>query len=399
MLNRIPFSEREQISKLEARMQAGITKLERSQNRNSNHAAVSSSGTQATAPARQAESVKPSIAGPAVSPVEKEARAELGRQARAELDTQSEKTANRLERVDPVETTLLTKSSVRKIEANRRNAKLSTGPRTTRGKRIARQNAVKHGLFAREIVVTEGDGKENVQEFMALMATLKREHNPVGYLEELQVEKIAKAIWRLRRATRYETGSILAKTANVRVDAHLRQSDQLISFRVAPLGFQNDMRQFSLGIKTTIEILDRAEQEIRSHRLSQQQYDLLLAYFGRDIALADYWGALKTRKDSLGDFQENVLEWIAKNRERHAAALQVITEKEELELQAKLACGSLPLDAKKILRYENELDRQIQAALETLAELQKKRRESEDARQDSATSSGGSNRSGGQQAC
>lgn len=33
-----------------------------------------------------------------------------------------------------------------KIRANRKNAKLSTGPRTMRGKKIASQNAVRHGL-------------------------------------------------------------------------------------------------------------------------------------------------------------------------------------------------------------------------------------------------------------
>jgi hypothetical protein len=37
-------------------------------------------------------------------------------------------------------------TSTRRIEANRRNAKASTGPRTTRGKKLAAQNALRHGL-------------------------------------------------------------------------------------------------------------------------------------------------------------------------------------------------------------------------------------------------------------
>ena len=36
--------------------------------------------------------------------------------------------------------------SVRKIEANRANAKASTGPRTARGKHLVAQNARRHGL-------------------------------------------------------------------------------------------------------------------------------------------------------------------------------------------------------------------------------------------------------------
>src|SRR5215467_1749171 len=38
--------------------------------------------------------------------------------------------------------------SIRKIEANRRNALKSTGPKTSRGKTYSRRNALKHGLFA-----------------------------------------------------------------------------------------------------------------------------------------------------------------------------------------------------------------------------------------------------------
>src|SRR5262245_18954535 len=37
-------------------------------------------------------------------------------------------------------------TSARKIEANRHNAKASTGPRTMRGKRCAAQNSLRHGL-------------------------------------------------------------------------------------------------------------------------------------------------------------------------------------------------------------------------------------------------------------
>ncbi len=48
--------------------------------------------------------------------------------------------------------------SARKLEANRRNAKRSTGPRTAEGKARVARNAVKHGFFAR-IVRIQSDGR------------------------------------------------------------------------------------------------------------------------------------------------------------------------------------------------------------------------------------------------
>lgn len=39
------------------------------------------------------------------------------------------------------------------ILANRRNAQKSTGPRTPQGKAAVSQNAVKHGLLARQDVI------------------------------------------------------------------------------------------------------------------------------------------------------------------------------------------------------------------------------------------------------
>ena len=42
--------------------------------------------------------------------------------------------------------------SLQKISANRRNAQLSTGPKTALGKFKSALNAVKHGIFAKELM-------------------------------------------------------------------------------------------------------------------------------------------------------------------------------------------------------------------------------------------------------
>ena len=96
----------------------------------------------------------------------------------------------------------------RQINANRRNARKSTGPKTAEGKRRSSRNALKHGLLAREVVIREGDGAETQADFDALLADLCDELRPKGIIEETLVERIATCYWRLRRAQRYEVGAI-----------------------------------------------------------------------------------------------------------------------------------------------------------------------------------------------
>jgi hypothetical protein len=53
-----------------------------------------------------------------------------------------------------------TSTSIVQIEANRRNAEKSTGPKTPEGKQAVASNAVKHGLFARQLILNDEDPEE-----------------------------------------------------------------------------------------------------------------------------------------------------------------------------------------------------------------------------------------------
>ena len=94
--------------------------------------------------------------------------------------------------------------SQEKIEANRRNAMLSTGPRTEQGKAVSRLNSLKHGIFARETVNAVIEGDENRRLFEEMVERLGEEFQPDGCLEELMVQEIATCCWRLRRVLRFE---------------------------------------------------------------------------------------------------------------------------------------------------------------------------------------------------
>ena len=101
-----------------------------------------------------------------------------------------------------------------KIEANRMNSKRSTGPRTQRGKQTAKYNALTLGLFATHVVIPVCDGDDSDAEFQALISGLHQQFQPEGTFEECFVLKIAGCMWRLRRATRCEYGSVRQSAAS-----------------------------------------------------------------------------------------------------------------------------------------------------------------------------------------
>jgi hypothetical protein len=100
----------------------------------------------------------------------------------------------------------------KKRMANRGNAKKSHGPRTERGKKHSRFNAIKGGLFAKFLVLWQVDGEDSDEEFAKLYANLKLEYRPEGPTENYYLEEMAKSMWRIRRATRYEQGSLRKET-------------------------------------------------------------------------------------------------------------------------------------------------------------------------------------------
>ena len=84
-------------------------------------------------------------------------------------------------------------TSEKKAEANRRNALKSTGPKTPEGKAAVRLNALRHGLLSQEILLP-GEDEEALRE---LGEHLRAELQPVGELENLLVDRIITAYWRL----------------------------------------------------------------------------------------------------------------------------------------------------------------------------------------------------------
>jgi hypothetical protein len=78
-------------------------------------------------------------------------------------------------------------ASDKQIEANRRNAQLSTGPKTEAGKARSALNALKHGMRSKNAMEPFEDNKD----YLALLADLLQEHQPQTVTEQLYVERMA----------------------------------------------------------------------------------------------------------------------------------------------------------------------------------------------------------------
>ena len=97
-------------------------------------------------------------------------------------------------------------TSLKQIEANRRNAQKSTGPTSAEGKQRASRNALRHGLTAETVIVP----LEDVDDYEAFEESVAASFDPETAVERELILRLASLLWRLRRATSIETGFVHA---------------------------------------------------------------------------------------------------------------------------------------------------------------------------------------------
>ena len=86
----------------------------------------------------------------------------------------------------------------------------ATGPQTERGKAVSRKNALKFGIFSRELVVPQADWipTETKRNFVRLLNSYVDHYRPEGPVEMHLIEIAVGSLWRYRRLLRAETGEI-----------------------------------------------------------------------------------------------------------------------------------------------------------------------------------------------
>jgi len=310
--------------------------------------------------------------------------------------------------------------SERKIQANRRNALRSTGPKTTRGKRTVARNAIKHGFLAREVVITTGDGQETREDFDALTGRLCEHYKPVGVLEEFLVQTIATCLWRKARVIRAENGEIRKRLDTLVVDSGLERADKAnLDLAITDIGLplfspdneadgklasldrwmvmqavQQSIRGHSPGLNYLTALLQVAKAEMTSHgHISEETCRRILDAFGfldhvfARTCLRATIRAKKPATEARDQLPNPILDEPSDQIRSMTVALidfyleklqafeKFAAERERLETDAETRRLSLP-DGEatdKLIRYEAHLDKQLYRAMDQLERLQRQR--------------------------
>ena len=94
--------------------------------------------------------------------------------------------------------------NVVQVEANRRNARQSTGPRTEAGKKASSLNALRHGLTARVVVLPT----EDLDAYRNFSAEFLVDLAPETFAERQCAQTIIDTQWRLNRVRSLEDGML-----------------------------------------------------------------------------------------------------------------------------------------------------------------------------------------------
>lgn len=274
----------------------------------------------------------------------------------------------------------------KQLAANRRNALRSTGPRTAKGLSISRMNAMKHGILSKQVLVKAQFYRESSAELTALHRRFHDEFLPSGPLEEMLVDQIVTAHWRLRRALTAESGEI-----TLCVDGGRRRREKGVSPTLQWMKWNaagdptHAMRESSIGCAVLEDFLRTVRTSVESEgTLTESTVGRFASRFGGGSnALVRSLQQLHEKQQSLPDdpemrkgMQVEVMRFLNGELNQLAFAKARCADEEDHEEDARQAAAVLPsgevLD--KILRYETKLERQMYRAMAQLERVQRMRR-------------------------
>lgn len=256
-------------------------------------------------------------------------------------------------------------------------------------------NALKHGLLAKEVVITVGDGAENPEEFGAVLEDLKAHLAPAGTLEEMLVEKVAVAYWRLRRAYRYEVGLIRHELDTATDDFYGKEDWQHEKVNKTDDEIDQEIEEQKEGIEYWKKDKRNLAKMHKNNKPLEDIYDWEENWQGlyEDVCHLlpeddDHEQFLRAK--GLREFLNNEEGWsddciweklselcddAAEPYKTEIARLEKQKQKNRLRLQVIKKLGNIPSkdELDRLLRYEGAIERQLYKAVNQLERLQRLR--------------------------
>lgn len=271
----------------------------------------------------------------------------------------------------------------------------STGPRTKRGKRRTRYNALKHGIFSAAILKE----RESKAEYESLLTGLITHFEPEGAFEGLLVDKLVSLLWRHRRLLQVECAEI-AKVSEFIEDDMLRE--QLLEREEAE--DSATLRQGMLRGSSNPFVFDRAIEMLKELRESLEERGLNLEedekvlgkLYGDGVAGESPKGLFFTyalfsdlaemhargEKDGVPpeEAKKKATEHVDKEIKRLEYLKSCFEERMvgQMRYSAQASLIPSPHILERLLRYEASLDRMFDRTLTQLERLQRQRRGDKD---------------------
>lgn len=273
----------------------------------------------------------------------------------------------------------------------------SRGPRTPAGKRRSSQNAIRHGVFSRVILLYS----ESRQEYYAMLEGLREVFQPKGKLEEILVEKLAVITWRYRRLLIAESAEIQKATAFLVSDQQRKDEEEakaLEDSRILNERFgenQGLIEKFrNPGIMARcVGLLVQLRQGIEARGINRERDSAILktiygdtghlfstlpeSYSRWNEAIQGSKGQRQPRGiPTLEMCEKSILDAIDKEintfEERKQAYANMQSRRTELDRLRCMIPDSPQLD--RLLRYEASLERAFDRTLSQLERLQRTQR-------------------------
>jgi hypothetical protein len=166
-------------------------------------------------------------------------------------------------------------ASARQIAANRRNASLPRGPLSEAAAAVVRENAQKHGLTAKHVVLRH----EDFANYQELRASIVTEYHPATPQEHRLADQIAQNYWRLLRCRRVETATFENRLDTLKTRLKVDAAAPIDDDQGVSICMSNEARDFDTirRYETTIErAWYRAIRELRTvqkerHRIEVEE--------------------------------------------------------------------------------------------------------------------------------